>query len=682
MKKLLSILLVFALMITLVTPSLYAYDDDDDDDDDDDSGLYIMEPVIAVLDPELGYMDEDAKYVYAYDTPESEVKGATYDKDSNTLTIEGLTTDKELLIYNPGTDFTVCVTGTNEIGGGINAYCMGGDGGEEVVGVTITGTGSLSIDTEEENAIRLGSYFGGSTLTIGKDVTLNLKSKKDVIGVYMVTEKGGSPTDRVLFADTSLSIDVASHTYSYTGTKRIEACYPSTSASGEDWLGKKGKKASDPTGIYTITQSWRWEDSTQDYTDEFYSIDKYIWCESIGYYIEDYIFREENNGELELTPAQFATSDFSYVLNGEEKVDLYNPTYLNSTSSADVYKHKETGKEYVVEEIFHWDDETNSSYYTKEVYDIVKEITEIPGKYYLTKNTTVSVEDLEEVEEETVYDGVFNYFVETPELTIVPTGTHEHDLVEYPAKQAECEEDGYLNHYRCKGCNAWFVDGEGKELIADHSTVILKKLGHDYQTLELTKATLTTDGSIHKKCSRCDSDVTETIFHPKTFVVSKVNFTYNGKVQKPTVTVKDSEGYTINKSNYDLVYSKGCKNVGAYTVTVKFKGKYSGSKSIGFKINPKGTSLGKLTPASKAFTANWTRQTTQTTGYEILSAKDSSFTKGKKTTIITSNKTKSKKITKLSGKKKYYVKIRTYKKVNGKKYYSGWSKVKTVTTKR
>ena len=42
----------------------------------------------------------------------------------------------------------------------------------------------------------------------------------------------------------------------------------------------------------------------------------------------------------------------------------------------------------------------------------------------------------------------------------------------------------------------------------------------------------------------------------------------------------------------------------------------------------------------------------------------------------------SKKITNLKGGKKYYVRVRTYKTVNGTKYYSPWSKTKTVTTKK
>ena len=74
----------------------------------------------------------------------------------------------------------------------------------------------------------------------------------------------------------------------------------------------------------------------------------------------------------------------------------------------------------------------------------------------------------------------------------------------------------------------------------------------------------------------------------------------------------------------------------------------------------------------------------QTTGYEIQYSTSSKF-KEAKTVAVTKNKTISKTITKLTSKKKYYVRIRTYKsvKVSGKttKIYSDWSKVKSVKIK-
>ena len=55
--------------------------------------------------------------------------------------------------------------------------------------------------------------------------------------------------------------------------------------------------------------------------------------------------------------------------------------------------------------------------------------------------------------------------------------------------------------------------------------------------------------------------------------------------------------------------------------------------------------------------------------------------KNKKTVTIKKQKTTKTTVKKLKAKKKYYVRMRTYKIVNGKKVYSAWSKIKTVKTK-
>jgi len=69
--------------------------------------------------------------------------------------------------------------------------------------------------------------------------------------------------------------------------------------------------------------------------------------------------------------------------------------------------------------------------------------------------------------------------------------------------------------------------------------------------------------------------------------LSQTSYTYNGKVQTPSVIVKDIEGNALKKDrDYTVLYSKGRKAVGTYYVTVKFKGKYSGTKKLAFKINP------------------------------------------------------------------------------------------------
>jgi hypothetical protein len=147
------------------------------------------------------------------------------------------------------------------------------------------------------------------------------------------------------------------------------------------------------------------------------------------------------------------------------------------------------------------------------------------------------------------------------------------------------------------------------------------------------------------------------------------------------VTVKYFDGKDINSQYYTVTY-KNNKKVGEATVTVKFKGDYSGTLTTTFTINPKTTSLKKVTSAkTKTLTVKWKKQASQTTGYEIQYATDKKFTKNKTTVTVSSAKTTSKTITGLSAKKKYFVRIRTYKTVNGTKYYSAWSKAKSVKTK-
>ena len=80
--------------------------------------------------------------------------------------------------------------------------------------------------------------------------------------------------------------------------------------------------------------------------------------------------------------------------------------------------------------------------------------------------------------------------------------------------------------------------------------------------------------------------------------------------------------------------------------------------------------------ATKKMTVKWGKNT-KATGYEIWYSTSKSFST-KKTATVTKNTTVSKTITSLTKGKTYYVKVRSYKTVSGKKYYSAWSVVKTV----
>ena len=247
---------------------------------------------------------------------------------------------------------------------------------------------------------------------------------------------------------------------------------------------------------------------------------------------------------------------------------------------------------------------------------------------------------------------------------IPPKGHNYQDYYLAPT----CTQKG-INGKKCTVCGDIIVDEE----------IPLKS--HSYKSTT-TKATTSKDGKIVKSCTECgEVALTTVIYKASSIKLEASTLTYNGKVRTPRVYVKDSKGKTISSSNYTVTYAGGLKNVGKYAVKVTFKGNYSGTKTLYFTIKPKATSISSLSAGSKKFTVKWKKQSTQVTGYQIQYSTSSKFT-SPKTVTVSSYKTTSKTISKLKGKKKYYVRVRTYKTVGKTKYYSSWSGAKSTTTKK
>ena len=154
---------------------------------------------------------------------------------------------------------------------------------------------------------------------------------------------------------------------------------------------------------------------------------------------------------------------------------------------------------------------------------------------------------------------------------------------------------------------------------------------------------------------------------------------FTGKNITQSITVKYNGKTLKNGTDYTVSYSSN-KNIGTATVKIAGKCSYTGTITKTFKINPAKQEIQKLTAKSKAFFVDWA-QKGSATGYEIQYATNSKFTSAKKVTI-TNNKTDKTTVSKLSGKKKYYVRVRSYTTVKGTKYYGAWSSVKNVTTKK
>ena len=163
--------------------------------------------------------------------------------------------------------------------------------------------------------------------------------------------------------------------------------------------------------------------------------------------------------------------------------------------------------------------------------------------------------------------------------------------------------------------------------------------------------------------------------------VKVANRTYTGKALKPAPTVKYGRATLVKNKNYTVKYYNN-KNVGKAKVVIIGKGaRHSGKKTVYFKINPKGTGITAYTPAKKAMTVYWKKQAkkmskSRITGYQIQIATNNTFTKNKKTKTVKGYKKTKVKFKKLKRDRKYYVRIRTYKKTKTGTYYSPWSKTR------
>ena len=180
-----------------------------------------------------------------------------------------------------------------------------------------------------------------------------------------------------------------------------------------------------------------------------------------------------------------------------------------------------------------------------------------------------------------------------------------------------------------------------------------------------------------------DADDAKAAATPKSITLSNTRYIYNGKVQKPQITVKNAKGEVIK--GYTVKYAGNCKNVGKYKVTLTFKGDYNGTKTKIFKIAPKSVTVKSLKATKKRFDVKWSKQTTQVTGYQVQYSTDKNFVKAVKNKKITKNSVVTKTVKNLKSKKVYYVRVRTYTtvKYNGEQMnlHSDWSKVKKVTVK-
>ena len=557
-------------------------------------------------------------FVYVTGSQKAEtVKGAVYDKKTNTLTLTNYKHPTMSIEANEmGDDFKIKLVGDNQIKSLIVwGYGYGGS-------VEILGDGTLTINKNKEK------NCGITMQPEGTKAVLKV-SGKAVVDVY-------AGTDKMPFYVNSISEKYKNCVDADTDkTLKTEAAYTDryimhhvVCLSDTPYVFDVYTKDGDVNSKYAI----------QIYDTSYY-IYKLIYCKSLNLYYAH---------EIEYGNSSFNPFNMGYTRTMEE-ISAY--TFKSKTSGAQEYIDNKTGKKC----IFDLEVENGVLSYVKCDLISIGSITDSNGEaadWYIGQPSSDNVV-----------------------LTKEEWYNLDKDGSGYTASYEREPIKGYVNIY---------VSATSYHLTAKKTTGCKHK--EQIQSVK-KKATFNADGKLVTKCKSCGETLsTKKINKISNVKLSKSIYTYDKKAKKPTVTVKDTKGKKLKKGkDYTVTYAKGRKAIGNYKVTIQLKGKkYNGKETLTFRIAPAGTTVKSVKAGKAKVTVNWKQQTKNTSGYIIQCSTNKSF-KGSILTTVSSNKAKSKQITKLSTKKQYYVRLCTYKNVkkNGKttKICSDWSNAVAVKTK-
>ena len=356
--------------------------------------------------------------------------------------------------------------------------------------------------------------------------------------------------------------------------------------------------------------------------------------------------------------------------------------YFDQFNSLDIYPSEITEGESTQFEVYR----TNVSYDRTSVYKItanndgtyssVKRFDDLSSSefdkqgsgtshFYNLKNAKIS----DSGEYISIYFSSADYWNEAYVSTSVQMlkVSHNYKVTTVPAT---CTADGKKT-YTCTVCG-------------DSYSQVLPKTGHKYVS-KVTKPTYDSQGYTTHTCSVCGDSYKDSYTDKLTrksisgAAVSGIsNRHYTGKAITQKITVKLGSKTLKAGTDYTVTY-KNNKAVGKATIVITGKGGYKGTITKTFKVCPPKTTLKSVTsPKTKQLKAAFSK-VSGVTGYQVTYSTSSKFTKA--ATKSVNVKGTSKTISKLTKSKTYYVKVRSYKTVNGVKYYSAYSAVKKVKVK-
>ena len=282
------------------------------------------------------------------------------------------------------------------------------------------------------------------------------------------------------------------------------------------------------------------------------------------------------------------------------------------------------------------------TFYTKGSYDTYGTLRELNGQYNASNDNGGEDENFKI--SATLQKGftyaltIKTYTSSEKDIELVTEGVCVHKYVD-EVVEPTCYEKGYTKHI-CSLCHESYIDKYAEAL------------GHEYEETK-KDATCTDSGYVLRVCRRCGSEIKD--------IIDATGHNYEKIVIYPTV---NQGGYTLQR----------CKKCEACFIIEQTKP----LQPAEIAKNHVTTKIKKLQVKNSTLKITWNKKK-KISGYEIQISRKRNFKKAIKKTA----KRAKGKITfkKLKAGKKYYVRVRTYKMIDGKKLYSSWSKIKSKTVK-
>ena len=442
------------------------------------------------------------------------------------------------------------------------------------------------------------------------------------------------------------------------------------------FVGYKVSRASDPSGTYV---------ASHDEKAKVYSVKHYIYLDKFDTYTIDWDFG--SGGSLEIAESNFESSEYTFLGKTQKQVAIitytdnanqYTMSRVSRASDASgvygctAYKTTKDGQvidsgiainrfvyasgttTYIKDSTFAQVKMSEAAFAESEytyVYDdvLIKEELNTTGKilsgsfgnfvdnggthYAVGTNNTVY-----KIDGDTVTIGTTEYYYLTKTTAVsyddlTPVNQEEHCTHHYVGKydpQPTCTKGGVIV-YTCDKCGSTYATDAPAR-------------GHNYQSIKVVKPTCTAKGYTQHTCTRCGVSYKDTY---------KNALGHVAVVDKAVPATFKSTG---------LTQGSHCTRCGKVIKAQK-------------KIAMLGTvKFNKLTVSKKQFKLSW-YAVKNVQGYQMQYSLKSNY-KNAKTVKIANANTKSKTVKGLKSGKTYYVRIRAYKKINGKMQYSAWSKAK------